>query len=86
MLEHAFADQFLIQRDSHLLQEYPNDEQMSLFPLVLWAYVLWEFVLWAFVLWAFVLWAFVLWAYVCAPLCDNASGSVRVTADFDSDS
>ena len=30
-------------------------EQMSLFPLVLWAYALWAFVLWAFVLWAFVM-------------------------------
>ena len=49
-------------------------EQMSLFPLVLWAYVLWAFVLWAFVLWAFVMesdfvpWDFVLFILGFCPL------------------
>ena len=53
-------------------------EQMSLFPLVLWA-----FDLWAFVLWAFVMWAFVLWAYVCAPIPSANRFPIRVeTTDY----
>ena len=63
-LSHAYSPmwyllcdmQWNVQWDFFINKDYKKScEQMSLFPLVLWAYVLWAFVLWAFVLWAFVM-------------------------------